>query len=299
MNNRTIFLAVTFIASAPQSQACSVCIAHMLGAALHGIGAQVLPKGKLVVGVSHLTFQKSNASESPGIREFETYKETSIGLAYGLTDQILLSADVPFVDKTIRADGESESARGLGDASIGLIVQRKPDDKQPFLFAGGVSVKLPTGANNKRDASGNLLEEHLQPGTGSTDIAFGVAFTKESHGFGSGLWYGGLQARINGRNSRGMQYGNALFYNFGYSHPIGKKAHASLELVGRFAQKDHASGVADDNSGGHLLYLGAGLQAPLGEQFSVGIGWQLPILERLNGDQTERGVFSIGIAGRF
>ena len=293
-------IAILCLASVSSAQACSVCIAHMLGATLHGIGAQVLPKGEVVFGVSHLTFNKSNAGEEEGSREFETYHETTLGVAYGLTDRIMLSASLPSVTKTINSDEGRQSASGIGDASFGLTYQFKPTDSNPVLSSVGIAIKLPTGENSKRDEEGNLMEEHLQPGSGSTDLSLGYSFTLETGSFGSGLLYGGIQARFNGKNSRDYQYGNALFYNLGYSHPVSRALKANLELVGRYAGKDRVGdGTLDENSGGHLLYLGMGLTAQVNKTISVGLGVQVPVMQHLFGDQTEKGLFTFGIAGRF
>ncbi len=294
------FAALVCLATPRPAQACSVCIAHMLGAALHGIGAQTLPKGSLVVGTTYLGLSKSNAGEEPGTREFETYREASVGLAYGLSDRIMLGMAVPYVWKSIEADGVTDKAAGLGDATIGVTFQQAPKVDAPLLTAFTVAVKLPTGSDSRRDGEGNLLEQHLQPGTGSTDLSLGVSFTKETGGFGSPLLYGGLSARLNGRNTRSYQFGNVLFYNLGYSHPFGEKGNASVELLGRFAAKDHTEdGSLDENSGGHLMYLGLSVTTPIAKSVTLGASWQVPILQRLFGDQTERGVFSVTLAGRF
>lgn len=299
MKTRLILTFCT-LALGSGARACSVCIAHMLGGALHGIGAQVLPKGKSVFGVSHLTFNKSNAGEEPGEREFETYHETAIGFAHGLTDRVMLSGNVPYITKTINSPEGRESTTGMGDASLGLTYQLKPGDKDPVLSAFSLTVKLPTGDNSRKNAEGALLEEHLQPGTGSTDLALGYTFTLETAGYGSALVYGGIQARVNGKNSRDFRYGNVLFYNLGYSHPFGQRVSGNLELVGRIAAKDQVGdGTLDENSGGHVLYVGARLSVQLGKSANLGIGFQLPIIQNLHGDQTERGVFTFGISGRF
>lgn len=282
------------------ANACSVCIAHALGAALHGLGAQTLMKGKVVVGLSYLSFSKSNASETPGVEEHERYRQTSIEGLYGLTDEVMLELSIPMVDKRIEADGEVEKASGLGDVMLGVTYQIKPTPKQKVLTALTFDVKLPTGSDNSRDSAGQLKDQHAQLGTGSTDLSLGALFTMEDASKAHGLYYGALQGRINGKNGRGFHYGDVLLYSLGYSLPIQKESALAVELNGRIAGKDtNEEGRRDDNSGGNLTYLSLSFRQTLGNGFGLGLTYQLPVLKRLNGIQNEQPLISISLSKLF
>src|SRR5207253_1460709 len=102
--------------AAGRSHACSVCIAHALGAAMHGLGAQTLPNHRLIAGFSFVTFQKSNAGDDPGTVENEIFRQYSLDLNYGYNERITLRGSLPFVEKDVQMTGASrENAYGLGD----------------------------------------------------------------------------------------------------------------------------------------------------------------------------------------
>lgn len=289
-------------AASSTTHACSVCIAHALGAALHGFGAQTLHPGHGVIGLSHLIFSKSNETdegEGPA-KEFEIFNQTSIEAAYGITGSLMGTASVPFVHKSIRVSDEpSESVSGLGDVALGLTYQLPVVEKNPVVTAIGFEVKLPTGANNRSDEEGNRLDEHLQPGTGSTDFALGVLFTMEDEHQRGNLWYGGLRYRWNEENSHGYKYGNVLFYNLGYSFQTGKTGSMAVELVGRLAGKDSDTGIDDENTGGHLIYGSLSTSQTIGRNLGLTASFLVPVMSHLNGVQVERPVFQIALSSRF
>jgi hypothetical protein len=299
VRTKLLFVAL-FLFSTVQANACSVCIAHAIGAALHGIGAQTLPNGQLVIGLSYLTFGKSNGTGTPGERENEDYSQVSLDFSKGLTDRLMLRGSIPFVDKAIQVTGQPrETAHGLGDVSLGLLYQLPPDIKGKFLTAFNLDLKLPTGANNDRDSTGVLKDQHLQVGTGSTDISAGVALTWEGKTAGE-LWFAGLRGRVNTENSRHYRFGNALFYDFGYMHPVGNKGAAVIEFNGRFAEKDTTEdGTKDDDSGGHLGYISLSYRHELSRDFGVIVTYQQPIIKNLNGTQDEKPLISFSLTKTF
>lgn len=280
--------------------ACSLCFSHALGASLQGIGAQTLPKGKTIVGIEGLFFSKSNAAEDPGVREREHHWEYDLHLYHGLNNQWLVNLAIPYVhNRIIRTDDSAdESSAGLGDMTVGTVYQLKPTLQATVLTAFSLSVKLPTGANSEREENGDLKEQHLQLGTGSTDVTGGVSFTWQGpHHLG--LWYGGLSGRVNGSNSRGFRYGSAIFYSLGYSHPLSSGA-VGLELNGKVVAKDRREdGSDDENSGGHVLFAALNVRWPVTKEIGLILSYQHPVLRSLNGDQTEHGIFSLSASRMF
>lgn len=278
---------------ASSAQACSVCIAHALGAALSSIGAQTLEKGSTVVGLSYMSLSKSNRNEEGGT-ERHSENQISLDVLHGLSDQLMLDVSISYVHKRLK-DGDEPAVRasGIGDAVVGLTYQLPIKKDDPFITALNLDVKLPTGANNLK-SEGALRDQHEQIGTGSTDVTFGAIFTWE--GKNHSLWYGGLRYRFNGDNSRGYRYGNALFYNVGSSFALGKTDMGALELNGRFAQKDRTEeGEHDPNSGGHLTYLTGTYRHPFGKNMGLILSYELPVLKNLNGHQSEGGVFTASV----
>lgn len=291
------------------THACSVCIAHAFGAGIHAVGAQTLHHGTTVIGISYLSFSKSQAGEAIGTGEKHDQQEIALDILHSINDQWMLRANLPYEIRKLSMTGEdSVTTRGFGDFSIGTTFQVKPKANDKVLLAATADLKLATGSNGVTDASGSRLEEHSQLGTGSTDFSLGLIATMEDPGHG--LWFAGLRGRWNGTNSTGYHYGDTLFYNVGYSRTLTKSSALVLEFNGRIAGKDrvgesheeeeeespaHGGSGFDENSGGHFGYLSLSYRQDLGKEYGLVATYQLPVVRNLNGTQTETGLLSIGI----
>ena len=291
---RKCALVLAALLATSATQACSVCIAHAFGAGIHAIGSQTLHKGATVVGISYTTFSKSQAGEDPGTTESHDQHEIGLDVLHSLNDQLMLRANVPYVVKQLSMTGEEDiNMRGLGDITLGAKYQFKPRPADKVLLSASFDLKLPTGQNNLKDAVGDRLEEHSQLGTGSTDFSLGLVATMEDPG--KGLWFAGLRGRWNGKNKEDYRYGNALFYNIGYSKTLDPGAAVIFELNGRFAGKDRTeSGEKDENSGGHFGYLSLSYRRDIGKELGFVAAYQIPVFRRLNGSQSESGLLTIG-----
>ncbi len=298
LSTRASAVAIVSVGAAT-SQACSVCIAHAIGAGLQAIGSQTLAKGKTIMGFSYRRFSKSNSGEMPGTIESHSQSELSLDVLHGLTNQWMLRASVPQVGKQLAMTGAPNTqTSGLGDISLGASYQIPTGLKDKVLFATSFDVKLPTGANNLKDMLGARLDEHNQVGTGSTDFTLGIVATIADHD--DNLWFAGLRNRWNGANKTGYRYGEAFFYNVGVAHTLNSRSSVVLEFNGRKARADRTDlGTFDENSGGQLTYLSLSFRHSLGQNTGVVASYQMPIIKRLNGAQSENGVFLIGIFRQF
>lgn len=298
---------VALTAATSASYACSVCIAHAFGAGIHAVGAQTLHHGTTVIGVSYLSFSKSQAGETIGSEEKHDQQEIALDILHSINDQWMLRANLPYEIRKLSMTGEDPvTTRGFGDFTLGTTYQFKPKPKDKILLAGTADLKLATGSNGLTDATGSRLEEHSQLGTGSTDFSLGLIATMEDPG--RGLWFAGLRARWNGTNSTGYHYGDTLFYNVGYSRSLSKSSALIMEFNGRIAGKDkvganhheeeeapaHGGSEVDENSGGHFGYLSLSYRQDIGKEFGLVATYQLPVIRQLNGTQSETGLLTIG-----
>ena len=293
-------LAIVFCVT--QASACSICIAHAIGAGLSGVGAQTLGHGKFTFGVSTLTFSKTQTSEEETedalVQEKHDHQETTFELSYGLTDQLLLRSSLPYVTRGLTVGSDPAIVtQGLGDASLGFTYQLPPKwgDKVLLSFTG--DIKFPTGRNSLKDSNGNLLEEHSQIGTGTTDYSAGLQATSE---LGRGLVFGSVSFRKNGTSDRDYRYGDVVFYSVGYSMTFDSQSSLILEFNGRSAKKDRmANGSFDENSGGQLGYLSISARRSLSKNLGLIVSYQSPIHRKLNGTQVESPILTIGLRGGF
>ena len=156
-------------------------------------------------------------------------------------------------------------------------------------------MKTPWGRNGVEQA-GVRLDEHAQPGTGSTD-AFGTltflylvdrdvaVFASSGH-------------RRTGRNAFGYRYGNSFLSNVAYEHKLGGASDGVVELSFRHAAEDvlDALGTKDTDTGGSLLYVTARVLASLGHGLVLRAAVLVPLLRGLNGFQKERAVPNLGLS---
>ena len=295
----TLGVSAILLVGPSSAEACSLCIANSVGSGVHGVGAQTLPHGTLVASWNTLTFDKSNATEDPGGRESHRLYQTGLGLNYGLTDQLMVRVDVPYAWHSMRETGmPRERSHGFGDVTLGAFYQLKARPNDKVLTGVFVDVKVPTGPDSRRDG-GQLLEQHLQPGSGSTDVTAGVSVTGEI-GHRGQLWFASLRGRANGSNSRDYHYGDAFFYRAGYAHPVGPKTSVVVELDGRLSEKDTMDdGDKDGQSGGHALFGAVSVRHSLSRDYGVIAGYQALIANGLNGSQREGALYTFSISRRF
>ncbi len=83
--------------------------------------------------------------------------------------------------------------------------------------------------------------------------------------------------------------GNRWNYDFAYLHrlsPIeGKNLFAVVEANGDVAARTRARGVADENSGGHLLFLSPGVEFFPTRRLVIEFSIPVPVVRDLNGRQ--------------
>jgi hypothetical protein len=223
--------------------------------------------------------------------------------SYSFGNRVVAVARLPWSSRHLTEGEESTSTRELADPELYTLVRLWSSNFAPGLgrrawisALGG--VKTSWGKNDLKE-SGERLDEHVQPGTGSTDWFAGL----------SGLYlldarssvYASGQVRQTGENDFGYEYGNLTLANFGYEHKLGKLTDAALELNFRDAARDRidALGTLDPNTGGSILYLTPRLMLDLGRGVVGRISVQIPIYHDLNGEQTEKAVANVGLTYLF
>jgi hypothetical protein len=224
--------------------------------------------------------------------------------SYGFSDRFSLATRVPASWRTLES-----AAPGLPTATVSTSGLSDPEVYGQFrLWAsplrGSVGrqssvslvggVKTPWGRNDLSE-SGERIEEHAQPGTGSTDVFGSLVFLylidRSSALFVSSGY------RHTGDNDHGYRYGRSVTANVAYEHKLGSRLDGVVELNYRHAAKDRVSGEGDldEDTGGSLLYLTPRLLASLGRGLVLRAGVQIPVARSLNGYQTERAVANVGL----
>ena len=229
----------------------------------------------------------------------------SASLAYGLTDDLTLSARLPYVDRqNIREgeieDGEAEAhdhgdANGIGDLS--LLGQYRFFERQTLDASVIAGVKAPTGKTDVKDG-GQKLDTEFQPGTGSWDWLFGGSASMNSGRMGL---HANVLYNLTTEGSQDTEIGDAFFYNLGLVYSLSgghEAAHQEhdhshlkwdlmLELNGESRDKNDVAGEKDDNTGGDVLFLSPGVRVSSSNSWSLFVSVGKTVYDDFNGIQTD------------
>ena len=308
---------VLLLTLAPSARACSIC--RCGDATFNALGTDVYKEGAFRVSLDWERFDKEqgifgeegvpaakDAAEggSPG-REAVIENRLTTALSYTFGERAIAVARVPWSSRSTSETGigTTGASKDLADPEIYGLVRLWSSQ-----FTGGLGrrawisalggVKTAWGKNDLTQG-GERLDEHLQPGTGSTDWFGGLSsvYLLDSR---SSL-FGSAQVRRTGSNGFGYRYGGSTLLNFGYERKVGRIWDGALELNFRDSKQDRvdAAGTLDPNTGGRLLYLTPRVIVDLGKGLVGRLAIQVPVYKDLNGDQRERAVANVGVTYLF
>jgi len=267
-----------------------------------------------------LDWDQVRKTQGDPAEEFETLRErrTTLLLAYGISDRLGVFARLPYSERelTEKAEGESEraSATGLADPEIygqARLWSSAFDGEvgvRAALFAI-FGVKTPWGENNLT-RGGMRLDEHVQPGTGSTDWFGGLSGSYQLNP--KSAVFASAQYRETGRSDFGYRYGRIALLNVAYEHKVSERWDAVLEANYRHAGRDQSTHVHVENgqtethvhsgvdTGGSMTYLTPRLLFDAGGGWVLRASGQIPLSQSgLNGNQREKAVVNVGITRLF
>jgi len=298
-------VAVMFAWCPPHASACSIC--RCGDPTFNALGKDGFHAPGLRLALDWERFDKDEGD--PAVESESQVENRLTALAsYGFSDRFSLTARVPLSWRHLVAtapDTEPETTHtsGFSDPEIygqlrlwaspmrGSVGRRATLS----LVAG---VKTPWGQNDVQQ-DGARVDEHAQPGTGSTDVFGSVVFLylidPQSALFVSSGYRG------TGDNKYGYRYGSSFTSNVAYEHKLGGRLDGIVELNFRHAQKDRVdgSGTLDEDTGGSLLYVTPRLLVSLGHGVVLRAGAQIPVVKDLNGFQKERAVANVGLTYLF
>jgi hypothetical protein len=248
----------------------------------------------------------------------------AIGVAYGVSHHLTLSAEVPYVrrdDLREGAPGEVErlgSVAGIGDVNLLAKYRLTDDEETGFALIGG--IKLPTGSTHKSSSDGERLETEHQPGTGSWDPIFGASGSTRLGAVrltASALYQVSTMGAQRTRLGNRLQGGIALSHHFGapprehapsHNHHHGdelddhrEQTHSSwdafVELAGEWEGRQKVDGELEEASGGKWAWLAPGLRFNAASGWSASAAVALPFWQEIRAshpDNRYRLVLSLG-----
>jgi hypothetical protein len=242
----------------------------------------------------------------------ETYITHQISMYYHISDGFSASLYLPFVNRLQSGSGEAPhhsmgstigssqipqhgtsaepynyQVNGLSDIAVYGRYRLFDDEESSFFMTVSAGVKLPTGATNAVNDEGELLNPHIQAGTGSTDPLLGLD-----------MFYGGgdysvslnLMSCYPTKGAQNYQFGTMLNYsingkynllNFGEMNSI----IAALGVSGELHAEETMNGEAVANTGGNTTYVFPGVQLLVGNMFTFDLSYHIPIIHGLKGTQ--------------
>ena len=215
-------------------------------------------------------------------------------IGYGITSNLSVVANIPFVSKRLQKTDAGQqttlSTSGMGDILLSA--------KWRFLKIDGYrrttqlaligALELPTGSDDARDASGNLLAPGIQMGSGSYDYLAAFSVTQV---LGRSSINGSLGYRVNTQGGQDFRAGNVFIYTFVVNHRIwhkkfpGPEFGLAIELNGEVVARAESNGTSVDNSGGHSLFLAPATFLNVRPYLTLEFAVQFPVLQNLNGEQ--------------
>lgn len=304
ISRRNSALAVAVVAGgmlAGPAMGCSIC--RCGDPTFNALGNEGVSQSGLRLALDWEKLEKSQGDpddESSMVRE----QRTTLLVAYGISERLGVVARLPYAQRQLTEvtgdEVERSSASGLSDPEI--HVQARLWSSR---FEGEVGIRSSVNAivgvktdwgDNNVSRGGERLDEHVQPGTGSTDPFLGLSGLHQVDR--KSALFASVQYRHTGRNDFGYRYGAITLLNLAYEHKLGSRWDAVLEANFRHSGRDEvdASGLMDPDTGGSIAYLTPRIL------FDAGHGWvirgsaQIPLSNAgLNGRQDEGAVLNVGI----
>lgn len=294
---RTLLAVALLVFSTSVASACDVC-----GCSISGNYFGILPQfSRHFVGLrwSERSFQTAHtpASLRHGIfHSTEQFSTLDALVRFYPHRRVQLLALVPY--QWIRRDeaGVITQTQGLGDVSLmaNYIVFNSGDSLRRtwrHTLAFGLGVKAPTGRFQSPVSGKEAINANLQPGSGSTDLTFGVQYTlrRGSLGLASDAYY-----RFNTANKQGFQFGNRVngsckFFYWQNIHRAGLALLPNAGIYTEAAGLDRQNGEILDDTGGMVTLGLLGLDVYAAGRVSAGVTFQAPLYHDLGGGTIQPG----------
>jgi hypothetical protein len=220
-------------------------------------------------------------------------------VSYGWHERLTFVAQVPYAFNHLTEGEDVETADGPGDPAFFAYVRLWSSKFEQGLgrrawISAVVSVKTPWGENDVTE-DGERLDEHVQPGTGATNLSGGLSglylLDEKSSLYASAAYTG------TGRNEFGYKYGDNVQANLVYDRKLTEWLDGVVELNFLDAKRDQvdALGVPDPDTGGQTLYVTPRVGVNIVRGLVARAAVQIPVWENLNGIQDVKPAFTAGL----
>ncbi len=228
-------------------------------------------------------------------RELETHLTQQYSIYFSLSPRFSAGAFVPIAKRhseQLNGAGEMVTGNEFGLADISFLLRYKAlvvhDIETTSIISLAAGVKLPTGKTNGKDSDGNLLDSHVQLGTGSTDVLLGLSGFVT---FERVALIGNLLGAITSAGAHGHEFGSILNYDASIRYRLYPSEYddtqlfATFGVYGELRGHELQDGAPIASSGGNVLFLSPGLQLFPLPSISIEASYHIPLVHALNGSQ--------------
>ncbi len=272
--------------------ACDFCLASQ------GISPLEVGSSGLRIDIRYLSvgtiFAGGTKTANPA-RELETHLTQQYSMFYAFDEALSIAALVPVPrrhSERIDAVGQTIVGNQFGVGDLAMLGRYKAfvghDIASTFILSVQGGVKLPTGRTDGHDSHGDILDAHVQLGTGSTDALVGISAIAA---VGRIAFIGNVLGSITGKGANSHQFGNSANYDATVRYRVWPGDYEETQLFltfsldGEFRGQEREDGAVDPNSGGHVVYASPGIQVFVTPAFSLEFSYQQAVLHNLYGQQ--------------
>jgi hypothetical protein len=305
---RAVLSAALVLTLAPAAvRACSIC--RCGDPTFNALGSNIYSDGQLHFALDWDRFNKSQLTEEDGETgtDREVENRVTATVSYSFAERVVLVARVPWSFRRLTTTFPDETSEvttnGLSDPEVYALVRLWSSTFGPglgrrtWLSAVG-GVKTSWGRNDVRE-NGERVDEHAQPGTGSTDYFGGLSAIHLINDHSS--LFASAQYRGTGRNKLGYKYGNIAMVNVAYERKLTETLDGVVELNYRHSKRDEVDFTheLDPNTGGGILYVTPRVIFAVAPKVVLRASAQIPVAKSLYGVQSERVNFNGGVTFLF
>jgi len=215
---------------------------------------------------------------------------------WAITNKWSVAVSLPYVwrketNSTQLTNFNDLQSSGIGDLFTQVNYTLFNTNRSGLLFSG--ALKFATGSNNEKNDLDLDLPADMQPGTGSTDYAFGALY-QLSHIFGGSFYFNASSTfRINGNGTRfgGKQtfkFGNEFQLIAGFSAEVifhSSKVVPALTAQYRRTYRDITSDALTPSTGGDWINLIPGVTYEYNQDIQFLFSASIPVYRYLEETQ--------------
>lgn len=291
MVSATLAVVVLTIALPRAAQACATCAVGDPTLNVMGVEQPFAGRTRIATELRHF----SETSGVPGESSVASSDQRlSVALSHSPTPRLTLAMRVPLVFRHLTFENlATESIVGPGDVTVRaryVLYRDRPFSPSRLLWAHA-GLEVPSAPVRQGPGGPLPLERQLGTGSWDTSLALGGSFFANPFSLhGSALVF--LPTHGTGDSRVGTHLRTTVVAQLQPWSFLGFR----LGVDARFEGATFEGGAEDVNSGGIVGYLTGGLIGSLTTDVVTWLNFSLPLLQALNGEQSEGWQMVLGVA---